>query len=487
MKSGGLEASTWDVVVLGNGAAAAGAVLRFKERFAAAPSSPVKVLVLDAATEEERARRIPEYDARVSFPADLPGEIPDLSSAVLARYRTVAYYSHASPVRKALPLGRVSLLDTGKLVDLAERDLPRQITVKWHRQAFAAAYGIGRKHIELSIQYPFGDEKVFETTERIRARAVIDCSGTGSLLLDQMQGYRHDSSVVCGVLAFKVLNARVDTGEVSLGLDDGLTHGAGSWAYPNQGLTPAMTEHLARWFATTKNPRVKQLVQGKRPEDFAGTLVDVGISSISPYANAQHYAGNLERQAEGLFMRLPGYSQMFAGSVVVPGSAFYRPSPVLQPVARMGGDRYLLVGDAAGHATPYIGEGIRPGMQMGWVAADLVFDRLASDDLAERSLVEPYEKEWWNRFGHTDVWSDLFRHFSSTCFDDASWSEFMTKLETLTDEEFYRVLRSEYDVGIVAKMFPARLVPHYLRYQLSGALDFALHRTRPRQVASWLR
>ncbi len=479
----------YDVVILGNGTAAAGAILRFKEALRREPGRPLSVLVLEAKTAAALDARIPEYNARVTFPEDLPGGL-DLSSVILSHYERVAYYSHGEPVKKQLPHGRVALVDTDGLIRLAEADLPPQIELHHQRQAFDVRYVStpGGELVEVAYQHPFGDEKVFETTGRVRARAVIDCAGTASLVVDKLQGYRNDSSIVCGVLAFKVVGAQVsDTREVSLGLDDSVTHGAGSWAYPNEGLSPRLEAHLDAWFATTTNPRIRALTQGKHARDFAGTIVDVGISSIAPYARAQHYQGNLERQADALFQEIGGYRAMFQGAAVVPGSAFFKPSPVLQPVAQMAGRRYLLAGDAAGHATPYIGEGVRPGMEMGFVAADIILEALRTGDFSEATFEARYEQEWWSRYGHTDVWSDLFRHYSSTCFSDEEWKKFLARLATLTDDEFYRVLRSEYDVGIVAKMFPYELMPHYLKYQAGTVLDFVLKRTSLRQAASWIR
>lgn len=480
----------FDIVIIGNGTAAAGAVARVKEVLRADPGRKLSVLVVDAATEQARQACIPEYCARVTFPHDLPVAVPELESAVITWYENIAYYSHRASVHKALPRGCVALVDVYKLIALLERDLPPQIALKWHRQVYDARY-VQTAHgeaIELWVQYPFGAEKVFEDTDRLYARSVIDCSGTGSILLDRMQGYRHDATIVCGVLGFKVIGAKLpDAREWSLGVDDSITHGAGSWSYPNDGISPAMTDYLDAWLRDVRSPRTRKLTQGKRAKDFAGTIADVGISSIAPYANAQHYQSNLERQADELFQRLPGYQKMFHGAAVIPGSAFFKPSPVLQPVAQMAGRRYLLAGDAAGHATPYIGEGVRPGMDMGYAAAGILLDALANGDFSEATLRSRYEAAWWEKYGHFDIWSDLFRHFSSTSFGDKEWDTCFEILRALSADEFYSVLRSEYSTELVRKMFPYKVLPHYLAYQSRRALDTLRHRMTVRQAVSWLR
>ena len=477
-----------DLVIIGNGSAAAGVVSRLKALFRQGACPACRVLVLEADTEDQLAAQIPEFNARVTFPQE--SLLPDIDDLVVARYQRIAFYAPRTTVRKALPADRVVLVDVQRLIDGLEEDLPARISIRRHKQVYDARYvdTPDGRFVELGVQYPFGDEKVFERTDRILARAVIDCSGTASLMLDKMQGYRADSDVVCAVLGFKVLGARIpDPAEVSLGLDDAITHGAGAWAYPNQTLSPALAAHLDRWFRTTTNARVKELIQGKSVEDFAATIADVGISSISTYANAHHYRDNLERQAADLFHHLPAYEQMFYGASVIPGSAFYKPSPVLQPVRCMAGERYLLVGDAAGHATPYIGEGIRPGIEMGRVAAEIVASALADDDLSARRLRSRYEAAWWERYGRHDLWSDLFRHFSSTCFKDAQWDEFLTKLQGLSAGEFYSILKSEYEFPIVKKMFPTRLALHYVRYQARKVLNFLCRRLSLRQAASWIK
>ncbi len=478
-----------DIVIIGNSSAAAGAIARFRELSAAAPSgSSPSVLVLEADTEEQIASRMPEFNARVSFPDDLgltsPGE------CTITTYDKVAFYSPRMEVRKSLPVGKVVLLDVNRLVSSLEKDLPANITIKYHKQIFNAAYvSTGNDtFIELSVQYPFSDGKVFECTDRIYCRGVIDCSGTASVMLDKMQGYRNDSAIVCGVLGFKVIGATIpDTGEVSLALDDAITHGAGAWSYPNSTLSPDLASYIDRWFATSSNRRVKELIKGKSAADFSGTIADVGISSISAYSNVHHYRDNLERQAEDLFSHLPAYEKMFRDSAVIPGSAFYKPSPVLQPVSRMAGYRYILAGDAAGHATPYIGEGVRPGIEMGRAAADIFTEACRTGDFSEKFLRGSYEKIWWERYGIYDIWSDLFRHFSSTCFSDRQWDAFMAKLQNLSDDEFYDILKSEYSTAIVLKMFPEKLVPYYFRYQLRRLVTFISGRLNLRQISSWIK
>ncbi len=479
-----------DIVVIGNGTAAAGAVHALN-RHIIESGSGLTVLVLEAKTKEDIAGQIPELNARVTFPYEMAEQFPGIEKTVINTYNRTAFYSPRAKAVKNLPPGRVSLVDTDKLVTLLESNLQPSIRIKHNKQVCNAAYVDydGRKLIKLTMEYPFKDEKVFETTDEVYARAVIDCSGTGSVMLDKMQGYRHDSDIVCGVLAFKVINAKIpDNKEVSLGLDDKMSHGAGIWAYHNGGqISSELKTYLEKWFANTQNKKILDMISGKTADDFAGTISDVGVSSISAYARAQHYRSNLERQAEDIFSNFAIYRDMFRGAAVIPGSAFYKPSPVLQPVSKMAGEGYILVGDSAGHATPYIGEGIRPGIDMGLAAGRIIFEAIADNDLSEKRLKNEFEKVWWNKYGKYDIWSDLFRHFSSTCFTNKEWDSFFGRIQDkLTDEDFYKVLKSEYNVDIAWKMFDWRMATHYLSYKLREGLDFFRNKATLRQAVSWI-
>ena len=490
---------TWvDLAVIGNGSAGAAVVYEINRYLKANPSLDFRVLVYDAETEEEKAAKIPEYNMRVSFPYGYVEGLPEAAEAAIHWYDKVAFFSRHRDIRKKLPETQVALVDINHLVDLMERDLDPRIQIKYHAQVYDVDYirdDRDNEFVELKIQYPFGDGKIFEATGRQRARAVVDASGAGSVVLDKFQGYRQESDVVCGVLGFKVMGAQIpDLQEVSLALDDSITHGAGAWAYHNGSeLSPKFEAYLGEWFHKVntdkkyEGKRIRSFIKGKSPKDFAGTISDVGISSISTYARAQHYISNLERQAEELFSALPAYAEMFMGSAVVPGSWFYKPSPVLQPVAKMAGRRYLLVGDAAGQATPYIGEGVRPGIDMGRKAAEILIEALRKDDLSESTLRRPYERFWWNNYGKYDIYSDLFRHFSSTCFDDGQWDDFFKGIdEKLTSEEFYEVLKSQYTSEIVFKMFNMKMAPHYFKYQARHIYNFVFDKLTLREAASWL-
>ena len=511
-----------DIVIIGNGSAGAGAVYAFNQYLKAHPDSDLTILVLEAQTEEQLAAQIPEYNARITFPYAMKRQFEGIEDVIINTYKRVAFFcpDPDSAVRKNLPSGKkdtTSLVDVTRLIyDVLEKDLHPNIQVRHHKQVYSAEYvGEGKdEKIKLRVQYPFKDEKVFEDTDIFYAKAVIDGSGTGSVIMDWLQGYRNDSDIVCGVLGFKlirlddiVLEEKAwgprDSKLVSLGLDDGErsegkkrhkkypgdTHGAGVWDYRNGNISDELKEMIKKWLMDTKNERIRKILAGREIDDkFVQSLPisDGGISSISTIAQAQHYMLNLQRQSESVFTGLPGYRERFNGAAVIPGSWFYKPSPVLQPVSKMAGRRYLLVGDAAGHATPFIGEGIRPGIDMGITAAEILLESFRTNDFSEITLRSKFEKYWMEEYGKFDIYSNLFRHFS-TSFGNKDWNKFFKRIDNkLTEEEFFKVLKSQYTFDIAWKIFNTGIIYHYLNYRARQTFDFLTRKMTLRQAASWM-
>jgi digeranylgeranylglycerophospholipid reductase len=57
-------------------------------------------------------------------------------------------------------------------------------------------------------------------------------------------------------------------------------------------------------------------------------------------------------------------------------------------------NRFISVGDAAGHGSPLIGEGIRYALQFGYLAGEVAANAIATDDVSEDYLMQFYEEKW---------------------------------------------------------------------------------------------
>lgn len=77
------------------------------------------------------------------------------------------------------------------------------------------------------------------------------------------------------------------------------------------------------------------------------------------------------------------------------GSGTY---PLTGPLKKFTSDRVLLLGDAAGFVNPLNGEGIHYAIWSGDIAADVIVDALATDDLSAKSLSQ-YSRRCMKSFG----------------------------------------------------------------------------------------
>jgi flavin-dependent dehydrogenase len=144
-------------------------------------------------------------------------------------------------------------------------------------------------------------------------------------------------------------------------------------------------------------------VQGDRPELYfcrdlkgygwcfrKGDRLNVGLGRLDPQGLAAHVAAFREfllagrRVPSDLPARWKGHAYLLYEA--------RRP--------RVTGDGVLLVGDAAGLAYPASGEGIRPAVESGLMAAEVA---LAARGRYRTADLEPYRRELVARFGHARV------------------------------------------------------------------------------------
>jgi digeranylgeranylglycerophospholipid reductase len=113
--------------------------------------------------------------------------------------------------------------------------------------------------------------------------------------------------------------------------------------------------------------------------------------------------------------------------------------------AVFAGDGILGIGDAAGHASSLLGEGIRWAIQAGRMAADTVADALERNDLSRASLAS-LEMAWRNKFGadlrlaHT-----ISRRIAQ--WDDRKWDERLEIVKLLSPGQFVELLKSNLSGG----------------------------------------
>jgi digeranylgeranylglycerophospholipid reductase len=104
------------------------------------------------------------------------------------------------------------------------------------------------------------------------------------------------------------------------------------------------------------------------------------------------------------------------------------------------GDGILAAGDAAGHASSLLGEGIRWAIMAGRMAGEVAADALRRGDVSRGALTE-FEQRWKKRFGR-----DLTRahriNQRIARWDDRKWDERLEMIKLLSPDQFVEALKT---------------------------------------------
>ncbi|OGO33296.1 MAG: hypothetical protein A2Z29_05340 [Chloroflexi bacterium RBG_16_56_11] len=117
--------------------------------------------------------------------------------------------------------------------------------------------------------------------------------------------------------------------------------------------------------------------------------------------------GLLSRRNPGLLLRKWLDELAGRGKITSPDVEIRCKSIPLRPLSRTFGERLIVVGDAAGHVKPTSGGGIYYGLLGAEIAAAVLEQALADDDLSSRGLSK-YERVWRRKLGRelrTGYWA----------------------------------------------------------------------------------
>jgi digeranylgeranylglycerophospholipid reductase len=109
------------------------------------------------------------------------------------------------------------------------------------------------------------------------------------------------------------------------------------------------------------------------------------------------------------------------------------------------GDGILAIGDAAGHASTLVGEGIRWAIKAGRMAGTIAAEAIERDDVSAAFLSQ-FQSEWLRQFGRNLRIANMLNRKISK-WDDKTWDERTELLGLLSPDEFGRGLQSEFSVS----------------------------------------
>jgi digeranylgeranylglycerophospholipid reductase len=166
--------------------------------------------------------------------------------------------------------------------------------------------------------------------------------------------------------------------------------------------------------------------------------VRVGVGIIHPDSKGkpEEYLDHLVASLHRFGVNLKGAQPIEHHFGLIPSECF---------AARYAGDGILGVGDAAGHASSLVGEGIRWAIHAGRMAGEVVADALDRGDVSRHSLAE-FERNWDARFGRDLRLAHKINERMAK-WNDHKWDERLEIIKLLTPDQFIEVLKTNLTGG----------------------------------------
>jgi digeranylgeranylglycerophospholipid reductase len=193
--------------------------------------------------------------------------------------------------------------------------------------------------------------------------------------------------------------------------------------------------------------------------------VRLGVGVIRPDvdADAREYLDSFPQ-------RLPSLAPAFAGASPIEYHTGLFPSEGVVP--RFVSDGLIATGDAAGHGSTLVGEGIRFAIYSGQMAGSVAAEAVRAAD-ASAAFLERYERQWRARFGREMDISYMVNQ-RIAAWSDERWDDSMDLLDRLTPQQAAELLRGDYSVGLFLSVL--RRNPGLLRTGARRFFDVALQR-----------
>ena len=235
-------------------------------------------------------------------------------------------------------------------------------------------------------------------TESLACRVLIDATGYRSTLLKQSgidPGFRR-----FGVGAeYDLLAPHCDQSEAILAVGDRIAPSGYAWVFP-------WGRNRVRAGVGIIHPDSPE-----NPEKYLDRFI-AGIPGLKDAQPLEHHSG------------------------LIPSEQF---------AATFTGDGIIGIGDAAGHASSLLGEGIRWAIEAGRMAGETVADAIQRDDLSRASLLA-FEKNWTKKNGRDLRLAHRINQRIAR-WDDEKWDQRLEIVKLLTPAQFAEALKSNLTAG----------------------------------------
>lgn len=117
------------------------------------------------------------------------------------------------------------------------------------------------------------------------------------------------------------------------------------------------------------------------------------------------------------------------------------------PVERFSRDGLLLAGDAGGHGSTLVGEGIRFAIYAGQMAGNVAVEAVQSGDTSGTFLAR-LDKRWRSRFGRDmDIAYMINKHIAH--YSDSQWDSALELMKRMTPAQMAQALRGDFNASLV--------------------------------------
>lgn len=117
------------------------------------------------------------------------------------------------------------------------------------------------------------------------------------------------------------------------------------------------------------------------------------------------------------------------------------------PVEHFSRAGLLLAGDAGGHGSTLVGEGIRFAAYSGQIAGQVAAEAVKAGDISGKFLGR-FDRQWRARFGRDmDISYMINKHIAN--YNDAQWDNALDLMKRLTPAQMAQALRGDYSAGLV--------------------------------------
>ena len=117
------------------------------------------------------------------------------------------------------------------------------------------------------------------------------------------------------------------------------------------------------------------------------------------------------------------------------------------PLERFSRDGLLLAGDAGGHGSTLVGEGIRFAIYSGQMAGSIAAEAVKAGDTST-AFISRFDKQWRARFGRDlDIAYMINKHIAN--YSDEQWDNALNLMKRLTPGQVAQALHGDFSVGLI--------------------------------------